>query len=374
MFENILHDIQNLSYRFERLLYKNFRIDNETFYFIIIVGFVTWVISQLSKYIFKKLSEKSGENLTRKDWFDFLHDTISYIAFAVFVFVFASSIPFTNRYLTAVQIVLAAFLLQKVIKFYIDKQLQRLEDNDDRTKFSFLQNALDLLVFIIAGFAVIASIPQLRSFAVTLFASAGIFAAFIGLASQKAFANLVSGTFIVIFKPFRVGDVIEVEGHLGVVKDITLRHTRILNYENRSIIIPNAHIDTAIIRNSSFPENKVCRYVEFTISYESDVEKAMQIVQEEALKHPFCIDQRTEEEKRKGTPQVRLRVLRINEQGVTIRANVWCKDADDAYDLHCDMNLTVKKRFAAEGIEIPYPHRTLVFKDKNLLQGKNSLS
>ncbi len=355
--------------KFEQVLLRNFRINDDTLFEIVFVGLVALLASKSINYVIRRLVNRKGKPTENVKFFDFLQDLISFIATAVFVLVAASEIPIiANKYLTGIEIILAAFFLHKVLVFYINSKLDALEDNNDKTKFSFLQNTLDLLVFLVAGFAVIFSIPQLRSFALTLFASAGLFAAFIGLASQKAFANLVSGIFIVIFKPFRVGDVIEVDGNLGEVKDITLRHTRILNYENRSVIIPNANIDSLVIKNSSFPENKVCRYVEATISYESDIETAMKIMETAALNHPLCIDQRTEEDKRRGLPQVRLRTLKLSDYGVTLRANVWAKNADDAFDMHCDLNKLIKEKFEQVGIEIPYPHRTLIVK-----QGKNIL-
>ncbi len=360
----IIIELQKILYKLERILYKNFRIDNDTLFEILFVGVFAIIFSKLSSYIFTKLAAKAVDNKRRNDLYEFLRDSISFMFLSIFVLVAANEIPIVaNKYLTAVELILVALLIHKVAKFYINKRLDNLEDNNDKTKLSFLQNTLDLLVFIVAGFAVISSIPQFRAFAITLFASAGIFAAFIGLASQKAFANLVSGIFIVIFKPFRVGDAVEVDGHMGEVKDITLRHTRILNYENRSVIIPNANIDSLVIKNSSFPETKVCRYIEVTISYESNIDNAMKIIETLALNHPFCLDQRTEEEKRKGTPQVRLRALRLNDYGVLLRANVWAKTADDAYDLHCDLNKSIKESFEQEGIEIPYPHRVIIMKN-----------
>jgi small conductance mechanosensitive channel len=365
----LLVEFGRLYRKFEQMLLRNFRINDDTLFEIVFVAVVAFAASKIMAYIFNRLANKYSHNPKRRKWFVFLKDLISFVFLAIFLLIAASNIPIiANKYLTGIEIVLAAFFLHKILVFYINSKLDELEDNNDKTKLSFLQNTLDLLVFLVASFAVIYSIPQLRSFALTLFASAGLFAAFIGLASQKAFANLVSGIFIVIFKPFRVGDVIEVDGNLGEVKDITLRHTRILNYENRSVIIPNANIDSLVIKNSSFPENKVCRYVEVTISYESNIEKAMQIMETEAMQHPFCIDQRTEEDKRKGLPQVRLRTLRLAEYGVTLRANVWAKNADDAYDMHCDLNKIIKEKFALAGIEIPYPHRTLVIK-----QGREDL-
>ena len=127
---------------------------------------------------------------------------------------------------------------------------------------------------------------------------AGIFAAIVGFASQSAFSNIVSGIFLVIFRPFSVGDRVKV-GQLynGDVEDITLRHTVIKDFENKRIVIPNTVISNEIIVNSTIIDEKVCMFLEFGISLESNIQKAQDIIQEEAMKSRYCIDNRTEEEK-----------------------------------------------------------------------------
>ncbi|MBK6829965.1 MAG: mechanosensitive ion channel [Flavobacteriales bacterium] len=93
----------------------------------------------------------------------------------------------------------------------------------------------------LAAGAIIYSIPSFKHIAVTVFAGAGILVAIVGLAAQDAFSNIISGVFIVAFKP-SAGDQVSVAGHSGVVEDITLRHTVIRTLENRRAIIPNGKI------------------------------------------------------------------------------------------------------------------------------------
>ena len=208
------------------------------------------------------------------------------------------------------------------------------------------------------------SIPSLRDIGVTLLASAGIFAATVGFASQQAFANIVSGIFIVIFKPFRVGDITEIQGNLGTIEEITLRHTVIRNYQNRRVIIPNSVISNETIVNSSIIDSKICTFWEVDISYESDIDKAISIIREEAEKHPNLIDNRSEEDIIKDKDKVTIRVIALGEYGIKIRAYLWSVDNFHGWVLRCDMYVSVKKRFDAENIEIPYPHRTIVYKQK----------
>ena len=205
-----------------------------------------------------------------------------------------------------------------------------------------------------------------------MFAGAGIFAAVIGFASQKAFANIVSGVFILIFKPFRVHDTIEfLDSTKGVVEEITLRHTIIRNYENKRIIIPNGNISNETIINSNIMDQKIRMHIVFGISYDSDIDKAIGIIQEVSMDHPDFIDSRTSEEKQKDRPPVLVRLIDLSDFAVKLKAYVWTKSNDEAYALKCDVMKSVFARFNEEGIEVPFPYRTIVYKKD--LEEQNSI-
>ncbi|MGB1103494.1 MAG: mechanosensitive ion channel family protein [Crocinitomicaceae bacterium] len=233
----------------------------------------------------------------------------------------------------------------------------------DPTRYRFAKNALSLIIWLIALGSIASFIPELKSLAVTLFAGAGILVAIIGFAAQEAFSNIIGGIFIVIFKPFRVDDLIKVgDRDYGIVEDITLRHTVILNFENKRIVIPNSVISSETIINDSIEDQKVCRFIEVGNSYDSDLRKAIKILQEVSMAHPESIDNRTDEEKKEGVDQV---VVRVNfgDSSVNLKALVWTADPLAVWRMQSEINIVVKERFDGEGIEIPFPHRTLVFKN-----------
>lgn len=262
-------------------------------------------------------------------------------------------------------IIIGAIVLTRISRWLFQRFFdpETIQINVDPTRYKFLRHLATMAVWLMAIGAIIYLIPSLRAFALTLFAGAGIMVAILGFAAQAAFANIISGIFIVIFKPFRVGDILKIgELYSGTVEDITLRHVVIVSFENKRIIIPNSVISAETVVNSSISDTKICEFVEFGISYDSDIDLAMKIIKEEALKHPNCIDNRTEEEKKGGEPQVATRVIGFGDSSVNLRAWVWAKDLADAKVLHWEMNKTVKERFDKEGIEIPFPYRTLVFK------------
>ena len=264
--------------------------------------------------------------------------------------------------IAAIAVILSR-VLQKLMKVYFERSSHVLKV--DPTRYKFLRNAVSFVVFMLAITLIFYTIPELRTIGITLFAGAGIFAAIIGFASQEAFSNIISGIFIVIFKPFRVGDNIKIgELHQGVVEDITLRHTIINNFENRRIIIPNTVISGQTIINSTIEDEKVCTFIEIGISYESDQDKAIAILRKVIEAHANCRDNRTAEEIENGTPKVIIRMLGFGESSVNLRAYAWAANSGEGFVLKCDVYETLKKEFDLNGIEIPYPHRTIVYKNK----------
>ena len=262
-------------------------------------------------------------------------------------------------------IILCTIIFQKIIIKLISNSFKKSSKylNVEETRYRFFKHFISALIYLVGfGFAIY-SVPSLRTLSVSMFAGAGILAIIVGFASQQAFANMVSGIFIVIFKPFRVGDRITIGTDLrGIVEDINLRHTIIRNFENKRIIVPNSIISIEKIENASIGDEKICKFVEFGISYDSNIDKAMKIMQKEALKHPLHIDNRSPEDKKKKEPIVRVRVIGLGDHSVNLRLWVWTKDSADAFVLGCDLNKSIKEQFDKEGIEIPFPYRTIVYK------------
>jgi small-conductance mechanosensitive channel len=264
-------------------------------------------------------------------------------------------------------IIVVAYILSLVARKILARVIKRKSESlkEDPTKFVFLKNSVSFIIYSIALIVIFLITPSLNDIGKGLFAGAGIIAATIGFASQKAFSNILSGIFILIFKPFSVQDTIELKADVlkGVVEEITLRHTVIRDYENRRIIIPNSLIGETILINSSIIEEKIYKHIEFGISYDSDIDLAKSIIQDEIIKHPLFVDIRDAKEKKKKKPEIVMRVVALSDFSVNIKAYAWTNSNDDAFVLHCDVLESVKKRFDKEGVEIPFPYRTIVFKN-----------
>ncbi len=274
---------------------------------------------------------------------------------------FLDQYPFIKYGIVVIIAFTLAFIFSKIAKRAIRLTSKKLDI--EKTTTNFISNAISFLFYLAALIIIFFYIPSLKSLGVTLFAGASIATALILFASQQAFSNVINGIFIVIFKPFRVGDVLKVgDMNNGIVEDVTLRHTVIRDYENRRVIIPNSQIGSDILVNSNINDEMIRNFVEFGISYDSDINKAFRIIQEEAQKHPNFVDNRSAEEKKNNVPPVLVRVIGFGDSSVNLRSYVWSKDHNSGFAMKCDLHKSVKERFDKEGIEIPFPYRTIVYK------------
>ncbi|MBD3313574.1 mechanosensitive ion channel [Candidatus Woesearchaeota archaeon] len=270
----------------------------------------------------------------------------------------------SGKIFLAMIILLITFFVERFVRIMMKHSFNQSSRHIrvDPTTFTFMKHLISLLIYLVGIGLAVYTIPALRSISVSLFAGAGVLAVVLGFAAQKAFSNVISGVFIAMFKPFRVGDMIKFGDRIGKIEDINLRHTVIRNFENKRFIVPNSIISDDVIENYNITDPRTCRFVEFGISYDSDVDKAMKIMREECEKHPECIDTRTEAEKEAKNPQVPVRVMGYGDSSVNLRAWAWAKDPISAFRMGTDLNRLIKKRFDKEGIEIPFPYRTIVYK------------
>lgn len=276
---------------------------------------------------------------------------------------------FSNVYLNYVILVVVTFSVVAFISYSLRKILDlvirrnSVQLHVDPTNFIFLKNAIPFVLYSFAIFWIFQKIPYFKSLGTALFAGAGVLAAIIGFASQKAFSNIIGGLFILMFKPFRVDDIIEISNNRkGVIEEITLRHTIIKDYENRRIVIPNSQISEETIINSSITDRRIRKHLDVGIAYDVSIDQAMKIIQEVVESHPLFIDNRTKREIKENREKVEIKVISLGDFAVTLRAYIWSRGNDDAFILQCDSLKAIKERFDEEKLEIPFPYRTIVYK------------
>jgi len=260
-----------------------------------------------------------------------------------------------EQFFFAAAVLVITFIISLVLRFLVGRFIRGAARKlkVDPTRYNFFKNAVDFILFFVAIVIIFRSIPSLRTYGTGLITGAGVLAAIVGFASQSAFSNIISGFFLVIFKPFSVGDRVKIgQSYTGDVEDITLRHTIIRDFENKRVIMPNSVISNETIINSTSVDEKICVYIELAVSLNTNLDKAIGIIQDEAMKHRYYIDNRNEVDTARGEQPVMVRVLTFLNGGIMLRAYVWAGNPTDAFDLKCDLNKSIKERFDKEGIEL----------------------
>ena len=250
------------------------------------------------------------------------------------------------------------FLVYQVIRFALKKN----EIDNHKGILSIIKFVLFLLI----GISVCSELKCFNGIGDTLLASGGMLAIVFGIAAQDTFGNLFSGLMIMIYKPFKVGDLIKVNGeqYIGFVEEISLRHTVLNSYENNRYVISNSVLNQATIENANLIDSTKGNYLKVTISYESDMDLAIKIIKEECIAHPLFLDSRTAEEIEKGVQPVDVKLTAFADNGIVLRTIVNSKNSLKGLELLSDLRYSIKKRFDKEGIEIPYPHTTIIYKEK----------
>ncbi|MFP4423607.1 MAG: mechanosensitive ion channel family protein [Candidatus Woesearchaeota archaeon] len=225
----------------------------------------------------------------------------------------------------------------------------------DQTKFNMARRIIVSTIYIIGILLIVSTIPELKEISHSIFVGAGVIALIVGFATQKIFANFVAGIFISMFEPFRIGDRIKIAGELGFVEDITLWHTSIRTLKNKRLMIPNGIIAEEKVVNDSISDEKKMNFIDFTISYDSEIDLAKKIIAEEVVKDPLFIDNKSEHLLLPSGDLYRISLDELGDYGMRLRLFVWTANATDGYFLKCSLYEKIKKRFDKEGIKIPYP-------------------
>lgn len=210
----------------------------------------------------------------------------------------------------------------------------------DQTLVEFLESIVYFILLIVVILASLSTLGINTTSFLAIFGAAGLA---VGLALKDSLSNIGAAVLIIIFRPFKVGDVIETTGTTGTVKDINLFSTVIEPVDKRIVIIPNSSVIGGNITNFSQRQERRVEHV-FGIGYDDDLKLA-----KETLMQIIKDDTRVLED---PAPLVAVGELGDNSVNFTFRA--WVK-ADDFWDVHFDMLEKVKLTFDEKGISIPYP-------------------
>lgn len=167
----------------------------------------------------------------------------------------------------------------------------------------------------------------------------------VGLALQGSLANFAGGVLILLFRPFRVGEVIDAQGFLGSVKEIQIFHTVIKTFDNRTIIVPNGALSNDKITNLSREETRRVEWT-FGVSYDDDIRKVKELI----------LEQIKSDDRILAEPEPTCVLAEFGDSSVNFMARAWV-NAGDLWPVFWDMNERVKTAFDAADITIPFPQR-----------------
>lgn len=250
--------------------------------------------------------------------------------------------------LAAVFIIVVGF----VIAGFVSRRIHGIGENHaslDDTLFGFLGNIARYVVLAFTGLFVLNTFGVETTSVIAVIGAAGLA---VGLALQGTLSNLAAGIMIVLFRPLKLGDFVEINDTVGTVKDITLNYTELANLTNVKVIVPNSEVWGNTIKNySDYPKRRA--QWTFGVGYGVNLSDA-----ENVIRDTIMADARSHSE-----PEPFIQVNNLNSSSVDFLVRVWC-DSDVYFQYQADMKRKVKEALDAADINIPFPTRTVVHQNR----------
>lgn len=269
---------------------------------------------------------------------------------------FGANADIVNQYLLPWGIKIATAILIYVVGRWIIKLVVKsvkalmFKANIDESLNQFLSNMLSAVLTI---FVVIAALDQLgvnTTSIMAIFAAAGLA---VGLALKDSLSNFSAGVMLILFKPFKVGDVINAAGVTGTVESIQVFNTILKTGDNQQIIAPNSHVYGGTITNMTAKETRRIDLV-IGIGYDDDIAKAKEVLESIVSTIPYVL----------ADPKPAIMVLNLGESSIDIAVRPWVKTSD-YWLVRAEMLQMIKEEFDKHGISIPYPQRDIHINSTN---------
>ena len=181
-----------------------------------------------------------------------------------------------------------AYFLNKVVAKAFQAIIQKQPKLETTYRFA-RRLAVSVVVLIGLAASIFTAFPEAGGVVASIFVAAGFASIVVGLAAQSSLSNIISGVIVSVSQPIRIGDAIMFRGDFCFVEDIRLMHTVLRTWDNRRLIVPNSVLQSEVITNYTSEDPTMLVPVFVQVSYESDLEKAMQIMVDVAKKHPDCL-------------------------------------------------------------------------------------
>lgn len=233
---------------------------------------------------------------------------------------------------------IGSWVLRRVVRG-LRKAMQR--SSYDESLQRFLMNLISWALRVVLILVVVSALGVDVTMFAAIFAAAGLA---VGLALQGSLSNFAGGVLIAIFKPYRIGDLVETQGVLGVVKDIDIFTTSLITPENKRAIVPNGPIANGNITNFTI-EGMMRVDIVIGVSYDSEIRQVKEVLLGVLTANPKVLED----------PAPSVNVLELAESSVNFAVRPYCKP-EDYWDVYFATQEGCKLALDKAGIEIPYPH------------------
>lgn len=192
----------------------------------------------------------------------------------------------------------------------------------------------------------------------TLLGGTAIVSAVLVFAAQDVIKDILAGLMITVYKPFEIGNRIELEdGTCGIVKDITMRHVVLQLMDTQRVVIPNSRLNTMTLRNYSYHDENRSAPFSFHVAYGTDVEKAMRVIRQAIIASPYTIPGKQTDH---GPDYAPIYFMAYEDSSLRLATTVYYEPSTPSETAISDVNLRVDHALQDSGIEIPFNYVNVV--------------
>lgn len=252
------------------------------------------------------------------------------------------AIPWGINIATAIAVYIVGRFISKLIVKSLLKVMERA--NIDLSLRGFVGNMVNAVLLVVIVIAALEQLGVDTTSVLAVFAAAGLA---VGLALKDSLSNFAAGVMLILFKPFKVGDVIDTGGKIGKVQAIQIFNTVLRTGDNQEVIIPNSQVFGGSITNITACETRRIDLV-VGIGYGDDIKKARNLLETIIANDPAILKD----------PAPTIMVLELGESSIDIAVRPWV-NTSDYWTVRSDLLQSIKETFDENGISIPFPQRDL---------------
>ncbi len=243
---------------------------------------------------------------------------------------------------------IAILLLGWIVSAWLQRRVANLGRKNkhlDEMLFDFLAS---IVRYVVLGFTLLFVLNTFGVQTTSVVAVIGAAGLAIGLALQGTLSNVAAGVMLILFRPIKIGDFVEVAEEMGTVKQINLNFTELADLSNVQVIVPNSEVWGNVITNYSTNDKRRAEWT-FGVGYGANLKDAETIIRDTIMADPRA----------HADPAPFVQVTNLGDSSVDFLVRVWC-NASDYFAFRADMTRQVKEALDAGGVDIPFPTRTMI--------------